>query len=206
MASRAKDLETRIAAIAESATLAVDAKAKALKAQASRSSASAPASRTSRRPRTSSRRPSRRAATRRTTATRRRRACPSCARRSRPRPSATPAMRSRAVAGAGDQRRQARRLQHAAHVARRGRRGAAPGALLDDLSRADPARGRDPGRAPHHRGDRLPGHRRPARGGPHRPHEAPRVRVAVEPDRRGVRPRRDRGDRAAGPSSTASGW
>ncbi len=36
--------------------------------------------------------------------------------------------------------------------------------------------------------DRLQGHRRPARGRPHRSHEAARVRVAVEPVGRGVLP------------------
>ena len=34
--------------------------------------------------------------------------------------------------------------------------------------------------------DRLPGHRRPARGGPHRAHQGARVRVALEPDGRRV--------------------
>ena len=81
----------RIGSIAESATLAVDAKAKALKAAGRPSSGSAPASRTSRPPTTSSRRPIAAAATRSGTATPRPAACPSSRRRSRPRRCATPA-------------------------------------------------------------------------------------------------------------------
>ncbi len=68
-----------------------------------------------------------------------RRACPSCRRRSRPRRCATRATRSTPSAGAGHQRRQARRLQHVRDAARPGRRGAAAGAVLDDLPRADRA-------------------------------------------------------------------
>ena len=73
-------ISRRVAAVAPSATLAVDAKAKALQAaRRSMSSASAPASPTSRPRRTSSRRPSRPAATRATTTTRRPPGSPSCA-------------------------------------------------------------------------------------------------------------------------------
>ena len=63
---------------------------------------------------------------------------------------------------------------------------------------ADRAGRRDAGRAPDRRGDRLQGHRRAARGGTHRPHQAARVRVAVEPVRRGVPARRGRGHRPVG--------
>ena len=53
---------------------------------------------------------------------------------------------------------------------------------------------------------RLPGHRRAAGGGPHRAHQGAAVRLAVQPDRRGLlRPSRSRRS-AAGPSSTACGW
>ena len=54
-------------------------------------------------------------------------------------------------------------------------------------------------------GDRLPRHGRAARGGAHAAHEGAAVRVAEQPDRRGVPARRGRGDRAVGASSTASG-
>jgi len=71
--------------------LAVDAKAKALKAAGENVIGFGAASPTSRHPRTSWRRRSRHAATPATTTTRRLRVCPSCARRLRSRPSATPA-------------------------------------------------------------------------------------------------------------------
>ena len=100
--------------------------------------------------------------------------------------------------GARHQRRQARRLQHLRHAARPGRRGAPARAVLDHLPRADRARRRRAGRAAHRRDDRVPGHRRPARGGRHRPHQGAALRVAVEPDRRGVPGGRGRGDRPLG--------
>ena len=83
-------ISRRVGAITESATLAVDAKAKALKAPASRSSASVPASPTSPRRPTSSRPRSPRAATRSTTATRRPAGLPELRRPSPPRRCATP--------------------------------------------------------------------------------------------------------------------
>ena len=58
------------------------------------------------------------------------------------------------------------------------------------------ARRRDPG---------LHGHRRPARGGPHRPHQGAAVRLAVQPDRRGLHRRRDPGDRPVGRGPRAVG-
>ena len=67
-----------------------------------------------------------------------------------------------------------------------GRRGDLPGAVLDDLPGGDHARRR---RAEGHRddrGDRLPGHRRPARGGLHRAHQGAAVRQPRQPVRRGV--------------------
>ena len=162
------NLRPRVAAIAESATLAVDAKAKALRRRGSRSSGSAPASPTSRRPPTSSRPPSRPAATRRTTATRPPAGLPELRRRSPPRRCATRATRSDAgqvLVTNGGKHAIYRRLRHAA---RPGRRGAAPRAVLDDLPRADPPRRRR--RRSSCRpttDDRLQGHRRAARGGPH---------------------------------------
>ena len=59
--------------------------------------------------------------------------------------------------------------------------------------------------APDDRGGRVPGHGRAARSGAHAAHEGAAVRVAEQPDRRGVPARRGRGDRALGASSTASG-
>ena len=51
---------------------------------------------------------------------------------------------------------------------------------------------------PDQRGDRLQGHARPARSGAHRPHQGAAVRVAVEPDRRRLPARADRGHRPLG--------
>ena len=109
-------------------------------------------------------------------------------------------------AGAGHQRRQARRLQHLRHPARPGRRGAPPGAVLDHLPRADRPRRRacrwcSPPTRPPASGSPSSSSRRPA---PTRT-KVLRVRVALEPHRRGVpAPTRSRPS-AAGPSSTASG-
>ncbi len=108
-------------------------------------------------------------------------------------------------AGARHQRRQAGPLQRVRHPARPGRRGHPARALLDDLPGVDPAGRRRPGRGDDRRDLRLPGHRRAARGRPHRPHQGARVRVAVQPDRRGLLPRRGQGHRRVGRSSTASG-
>ena len=58
---------------------------------------------------------------------------------------------------------------------------------------------------PDRRGDRLPGHGRPARGGGHRPHQGAAVRVAVQPDRRRLPAAPRSRPSAGGPPSTASG-
>ena len=58
------------------------------------------------------------------------------------------------------------------------------------------ARRRDPG---------LQGHRRAARGGPHRAHQGAAVRLAVQPDRRRLHRRRDPGDRRSGSRTTTCG-
>ena len=55
------------------------------------------------------------------------------------------------------------------------------------------------------RDHRLPGLRRAAGGGPHRAHEGRAVRLAVQPDRRRLQPRPTPRPSAAGPSSTACG-
>ena len=73
-----------------------------------------------------------------------------------------------------------------------------PGAVLDDLPGGDPAGRRRAGRGAGRRDPGLPGHRRAARGGAHRPHQGAAVLLAVEPDRRGLHPRAGRGDRPVG--------
>ena len=85
-----------------------------------------------------------------------------------------------------------------AGAARPRRRGAAPGAVLDDLPGEHRARRRHARRAPDRRGHRLPRHRRPARRRGDGSHESIAVRVAVEPDRRGVPARARAGDRGVG--------
>ena len=114
-------------------------------------------------------------------------------------------LRRRRRAGAGHQRRQAGRLQRLRHAARPGRRGAADRPVLDDLPRGDQARRRRAGRGRHRRDDRLPRHGRAARGRADRAHQGAAVRLAVQPDRRGLPARAGRGDRRAGPPSTACG-
>ena len=71
-------------------------------------------------------------------------------------------------------------------------------AVLDHLPRGDQARRRRPGRRRHRRDHRLPRLGRAARGGPHRAHQGAAVRLAVEPDRRGLPARAGRGDRPLG--------
>ena len=51
----------------------------------------------------------------------------------------------------------------------------------------------------------VQGHRRPARGRAHRPHQGAAVRLAVQPHRRGLHRRRDPRDRRDGSRSTACG-
>ena len=115
------------------------------------------------------------------------------------------AVRGRGRAGAGHQRRQAGRLQRLRHPVRPGRRGPAHRAVLDDLPRGDQARRRRPGRGRHRRDLRLPGHRRAARGRPHRPDEGAAVRLAVQPDGRGLPPRPRSRPSARGRASTTCG-
>ncbi len=165
-------ISDRIAAIAESATLAVDAKAKALKAAgrpvigfgAGEPDFPTPdyiveaAIEAARDPEVPPLHPGRRAAR--------------AARGHRREDPARHRLRRRRRPGAGHQRRQAGRLQHLRHAARPGRRGAAHRAVLDHLPRGDQARRRRPGRGHHRRDHRLPRRRRAARGRAHR--RAPR--------------------------------
>ena len=100
--------------------------------------------------------------------------------------------------GAGHQRRQAGGLRGVRHDARPGRRGAAARAVLDDLPRGDPARRRRAGAGGRRRAERLPGLGRAARGGPHAAHQGAAVLLAVQPDRGGLPGRAGRGDRPLG--------
>ena len=111
-----------------------------------------------------------------------------------------------AVAGPGHQRRQAGHLRGVRRDPRPGRRGHRPGAVLDDLPGVDPARRRCPGGRRRRRDHRLPGlawsswRRRAPRSTKVRP-----LRLAVQPDRRGLQPPSRPRRSAAGPSSTACG-
>ena len=164
-----------------------------------RSSGSAPASRTSRRRTTSSRRPSPPRATRRTTSTPRSPGCRSCGRRSPPRPGATPATRSRP-----------RRCWSPTAASRPS---TTPSPTLldpgDEVLLIAPywttypecikLAGGVPVEVVTDETIGLPRHPRPARGRAHRPHQGAAVRLAVQPDRRGLPARAGRGDRRVGP-------
>ena len=104
-----------------------------------------------------------------------------------------------AVAGHRHQRRQAGRLPG---VRRRcsttGDEVLVPDPLLDHLPRGDPPRGRRARRRLRGRRPGLPRHRRAARGRAHRAHQGAAVRLALEPDRRGVLARADPRDRRVG--------
>ena len=107
--------------------------------------------------------------------------------------------------GAGDQRRQAGDLLGLRHDARPGRRGDRAGAVLDDVPRVHPARRRRDRRGAGRRDPGLQGHRRAARGGAHRAHQGAAVRT-----RRPTRPARSTpptrsGRSAPGSRSTACG-
>ncbi len=114
-------------------------------------------------------------------------------------------LRGRSRPGPRHQRRQAGPLQRLRDAARPGRRGPPPRAVLDDVPRVDPARGRCPRGGAHRRVQRLP---RPGRGRSRRP--ARRARRSSSSSHRPTRPARcTRPSRwrrsAAGPSSTACG-
>ena len=82
----------------------------------------------------------------------------------------------------------------------------APGAVLDDLPRdASGWPGRPSVELPTTAADRVSGHGRAARGGPDAEDQDAAVRLAVQPDRRRLPPRRDRGRSAGGRSSTGCG-
>ena len=204
--STERRVSARVGAISESATLAVDAKAKALKA-AGRPvigfgagepdfptpdyivEAAVEACRT-----------------RSTTATRRPAGCPS----------SKAAIAAKTLRDSGYEVDAAQVLvtnggkqaiyEAFAAIARPGRRGHRPGAVLDDLPRVDPARRRCPGRGRRRRDHRLPGHRRAAGGGPHRAHQGRCCSSRPSNPTGAVYTPRARSRRsAAGPSSTACG-
>ena len=105
----------------------------------------------------------------------------------------------------GDQRRQAGHLRGLRHHARPGRRGDRPRAVLDDVPRGDPARRWRRGPRAGRRDPGLQGHRRAARGRAHRPHQGAALRLAVQPDRSRLHRRRDPGDRSLGRGAPAVG-
>ena len=178
-------VSARIGGIAESATLAVDAKAKALKAEgrpvigfgAGEPDFPTPdyiveaAVEACRDPRT--------------TATPRPAGCPSSRRRSPRRRCATAGTTSSPaqvlVTNGGKQAI----YEAFATMLDPGDEVIAPGAVLDDVPRGDPARRRRAGRGARRRDPGLQGHRRAARGGAHRPHQGAAVRA-----RRRTRPAR----------------
>ena len=195
---RDRRVSERIGAIAESATLKVDAKAKALKAEGRPVigfgagepdfptpdyivEAAVDACRDPKNHRyTPGRRPARaQEGDRREDAARQR-------------------VRRRAEPGRRHQRRQAGDLRGVRGDARPRRRGDRAGAVLDDVPRGDPARGRRAGAGARRRDPGLQGHRRAARGGPHRADQGAALRLAVQPDRCGLHGRRDPGDRPVG--------
>ena len=199
-------ISARIAAITESATLAVDAKAKALKAAgedvigfgAGEPDFPTPehivdaAAAACRDPRFHHYTPDARAAR--------------APRSDRAQDEARFRLRLRGRAGPRHQRRQARRVQHVPGAVRPGRRGAAAGAVLDVVSRDDHARRRRAGRAADHRGQRDSASRvEQLEAARHAAHEGAAVRLAEQPDRRGLsaEPRSRRS--AGGRSSAASG-
>ena len=198
-------VSARIGAISESATLAVDAKAKALKAAgrpvigfgAGEPDFPTPdyiveaAVEACHEPEVPPLHPGRRAAR--------------AQGRHRREDAARLRLRGRRLPGPGHQRRQAGHLRGLRRDPRPGRRGHRPGAVLDHLPRVDPARRRCPGRGRRRRDHRLPGLRRAAGGGAHRADEGRPLRLArptrPAPSTAGPTPRRS----AAGPSSTACG-
>ena len=105
--------------------------------------------------------------------------------------------------GAGDQRRQAGRVPDVRHPARPGRRGHCAGPVLDDLPGGDRA-GRRRARAgarPTRPAGYLASVER-AGGGPDRADQAAGVRLPVQPDRRGLPARAGQGRSASGRPST----
>ena len=202
---RERRISARIGAIAESATLKVDAKAKALKAEgrpvigfgAGEPDFPTPAyvvdaavdglPRPEEPPLHARRRPARAQAG------------------DRGEDPARQRPRDRGQPGRGHQRRQAGHLRGVRDHARPGRRGDRARAVLDDVPRGDPARRRCRRTRPRGRDAGVQGHRRAARGGPHRAHQGAAVRLAVQPDRGRVHLRRDPGDRAVGRGPRALG-
>ena len=198
-------ISARIAAIQESATLAVDAKAKALKAAGRERHRLR--CRRARLPDAGARRGGRdRGVPRPPLPPLLADAGPARAPRGdRVQDQARLRRRLRRVAGGRHQRRQARGLQHVPGAVQRGRRGARARAVLDVVSRGHHARGGVPVVLPTIGGRRFPGHDRAARSRVHAAHEGTAVRLAEQPHRRGVSARRGRGDRSLGARARASG-
>ncbi len=115
-------------------------------------------------------------------------------------------LQGRGIPGAGHQRRQAGRLQHLRHAGGSGRRGHCSHAVLDHLPGGHPARRRRAGGGLRRTGAGLPGHGGAARGRPHGPHQDPALRLPVQPHRRRVLPGAGQRKSASGPPPRASGW
>ncbi len=88
--------------------------------------------------------------------------------------------------GADHQRRQAGRVRGVRHAAGPGGRGAHAHPVLDHLPGVHRAGRRGARARDDRRADRLPGQRGRPGSGPHRPDQGAAVRVALQPDRRGV--------------------
>ena len=199
-------ISARIAAIAESATLAVDAKAKALKAAGEPSSASVPASPTSRPRPTSWRPPWRPAATPEPQVHAPAGGLPELREAIAVKTQRDSGYEVKAAPGAGHQRRQAGRVQHVRRPARpRATRCSCPRPTGRPTPRPSPWPAACPSSCrPTRRpasGSRSTSSRRPAP-----PHQGAAVRVAVEPDRRRLPPGGGRGHRPLGRRARASGW
>ena len=193
-------ISARIAAIQESATLAVDAKAKALKAAGENVigfGAGEPDFPTPGARRRGGRSP--RAATPASTTTRRRRACPSCARRSRSRPSATRASTARPRRSSSRTAASTPSTTRSRRCATRATRCSLPAPYWTSYPEVITLARRRAGRAPD---DRRPtGFRvtvEQLEAALHAAHEGVAVRLAEQPDRRGVPARGGRGDRPLG--------
>ena len=100
--------------------------------------------------------------------------------------------------GPGDERREAGGGQRLRRPLRPRRRGAGAGPLLDHLPRVDRPGRRGAGGGARRRGQRVPGHRRAARGGGDPPHQGAALRVPLQPHRRRLPAPRDRGHRRLG--------
>ena len=123
---------------------------------------------------------------------------PGAARGDRRQDAARLRLRGAAGPGAGDQRRQAGRGQRVRRAVRPRRRGHRARPVLDDLPRVHRPGRRDARGRVLRRDDGFPLLGRGPRGGVDAQHQGAALRVAVQPDRGRLPPRRDRGHRPLG--------